>query len=206
MKIVLVGAPASGKGTLASSLSKEYGLVHISTGDIFREILAGNSSLKQEVESYVNNGLLVPDELTLKLVLNRLSNDDVKNGYILDGFPRTLVQAKMFSQNVDIDYAIYLDVKYETLLERTLNRLVCPNCKKIFVKTKYNSDCCDECNTKLTTRADDNEETVAKRYNVFKESTYPLVSYYQDLGKLVYIDASGTPDEVLNSVKSKISR
>ena len=162
--------------------------------------------LEQEVESYVNNGLLVPDELTLKLVLNRLSNDDVKNGYILDGFPRTLVQAKMFSQNVDIDYAIYLDVKYETLLERTLNRLVCPNCKKIFVKTKYNSDCCDECNTKLTTRADDNEETVAKRYNVFKESTYPLVSYYQDLGKLVYIDASGTPDEVLNSVKSKISR
>lgn len=205
MKIVLIGAPASGKGTQASLLSKEYGLVHISTGDIFREILSGDSALKNEVESYVNNGMLVPDELTLKLVLNRLSQDDVKNGFLLDGFPRTLVQAELFKKYQDIDYAVYIDASYETLLSRSLNRLVCPSCKKIFVKTKHNTDVCDECGTKLTTRADDNEQTVQKRYNEFIKSTYPLVEYYQKQNKLISVDGNNSPETVFNYLKLKIN-
>lgn len=204
MKIVLIGAPASGKGTQSQLLSKEYGLVHISTGDLFREILSGNSPLRAEVESYVNNGKLVPDELTLKLVLNRLNSDDVKNGYLLDGFPRTIKQAEMFSKVADIDYAIYIDASYETLVSRSLNRLVCPNCKKIFVKSKINSDKCDECGTTLTTRKDDNIETVKKRYDEFKSSTYPLVDYYASRGKLISVDGNNSPENVFSYLKSKI--
>ncbi len=204
MKIVLIGAPASGKGTQSELLSKEYGLVHISTGDLFREILSGNSPLRAEVESYVNNGKLVPDELTLKLVLNRLNNDDVKNGYLLDGFPRTIRQAEMFSKVADIDYAIYIDADYETLVSRSLNRLVCPKCKKIFVKSKINSDKCDECGETLTTRKDDNVETVKKRYDEFITSTYPLVDYYKSQGKLISVDGNDLPENVFNYLKSKI--
>ena len=204
MKIVLIGAPASGKGTQSKLLSKEYGLVHISTGDLFREILSGDSPLKDEIESYINNGKLVPDELTLKLVLNRLNNDDVKNGYLLDGFPRTINQAEMFSKVADIDYAIYIDADYETLVSRSLNRLVCPKCKKIFVKSKINSDKCDECGETLTTRKDDNIETVKKRYDEFITSTYPLVDYYKSKGKLISVDGNDLPENVFKCLKSKI--
>lgn len=204
MKIVLIGAPASGKGTQARLLSEKYGLVHISTGDIFREILKGDSPLKDEVERYMNNGLLVPDELTIKLVLNRLASDDVKNGYLLDGFPRTVNQAKLFKEQTDIDYAVYIDTPYETLVNRTVNRIGCPNCKKIFNKTSYNSDECDNCGEKLVSRADDNEETVAKRYNEFKTKSYPLVEYYKNQGKLISVNGDDLPENIFEILKSKI--
>lgn len=206
MRIVLIGAPACGKGTQSALLSKEYNLVHISTGDIFRDILKQEGPLKQEVDKYVNNGLLVPDELTLKLVKNRLSQLDKNQGYLLDGFPRNVNQAKLLRDIAEIDYAIYIDTPFETLLSRSLNRRVCPSCKKIFVKSKYKSEFCDECNTKLTTRADDNEQMVEKRFNEFKKSTYPVVEYYENLGKLIRVNGEDLPENIFKFIKMKIDK
>lgn len=203
MKIVLIGAPASGKGTQAQFLAKEFNLKHISTGNMFREIMSYENPLKSEVESYVSNGKLVPDEITLNLVLNTLSNQNIQN-FLLDGFPRNLNQAKMLTNAIGIDYAIYIDTDYNEIVNRSLNRLVCPSCKKNYNKTKLINYVCDSCNAQLTTRTDDNEIVIKQRYNEFINSTYPIIDYYKNLNKLIIVNGNENPETVFKNIKVKI--
>ena len=204
MKIVLLGAPASGKGTQVGLLSNHFNLTHISTGDIFRDILKTNNDLSKEVEQYLLNGLLVPDDLTFSLVKQKLSKQDTLNNFLLDGFPRNINQAELLKTFTDIDYAIYIDLDFETLVSRCLNRKVCPSCKKIFIKTEHNSENCDVCGEKLIMRADDNREIKLKQYEEFKKETYPLVSYYETLGKLIIVNGNDTKENIFKFIKSKI--
>ena len=189
MYIIMLGAPGSGKGTLAKELSKQYNLVHISTGDIFRENIKNETELGKKANMYMSEGKLVPDDLTIDLVKNRLEQEDVKNGAILDGFPRTTHQAeeleKFIKNNNPIDtVAILLDIPDEDLVKRVVNRVICSNkeCGAIynteFRKPKVEG-ICDVCGSKLIRRADDNEETVRDRLKVYHDNSKEIIEYYE---------------------------
>ena len=201
MYIIMLGAPGSGKGTLAKELSKEYSLVHISTGDIFRE--------------NIKKGQLVPDELTIDLVKNRLSQDDVKNGAILDGFPRTAHQAeeleKFIKNNNQMDtVAVLLDIPDEDLVKRVVNRVICSNksCGAIynteFRKPKVDG-ICDICGSKLEKRADDNEKTVRDRLNVYHNNSKEIIEYYNKENVLFTLNPNIYSETVLEDNLSKVN-
>lgn len=202
MKIVLLGAPGAGKGTHATRLSDDYGIPHISTGDIFRANLKNGTELGLKAKSYMDQGLLVPDELTVDLVLDRLKQDDCKNGWILDGFPRNLFQAealtKALADEGGIDYAIHLTIEDEQIVKRMAGRRVCSVCG-----ASYNMNglmplvdgVCDRCGGPVVQRADDAPETVLKRLAVYHEQTEPIVEYYRGIGKETPVDGSLPMDE-----------
>ena len=203
MKLVLLGAPGAGKGTQASKLADRYCIPHISTGDIFRANLKAETPLGLEAKKYMDQGLLVPDELTVDLVLDRLQKEDCAEGYILDGFPRTLVQAAALDKNETIDAAVDIEVVDEQIVARMAGRRVCPSCgepyhtetKKPAVEGK-----CDRCGASLIIRADDEPETVLKRLTVYHEQTAPLVDYYCSTGKLVSVNGMQSVDEVTGDI------
>ncbi len=203
MKIVLLGAPGAGKGTHATRLSDDYGIPHISTGDIFRANLKNGTPLGLKAKSYMDQGLLVPDELTVDLVLDRLKQPDCEKGYILDGFPRNLSQAEALTkalaeENDEIDYAIHLMVDDDVIVRRMAGRRVCTGCG-----TSYNTNGlmpkdghhCDRCGAEVVQRADDAPETVLKRLAVYHEQTEPIAAYYRALGKEAQIDGTLPKDE-----------
>ena len=203
MKIVLLGAPGAGKGTHATRLSDDYSIPHISTGDIFRANLKNGTELGLKAKSYMDQGLLVPDELTVDLVLDRLKQDDCENGWILDGFPRNLFQAEALTKALaeegdEIDYAINLIVDDEVIAQRMSGRLVCSGCG-----FSYNTNglmpkvdgVCDRCGAPVVRRADDAPETVLKRLAVYHEQTEPIAAYYRSLGKEAQIDGALPKDE-----------
>ena len=205
MYIVMLGAPGSGKGTIGKILSKDMNLAHISTGDIFREQISNKTELGKQAESYISKGALVPDNVTIKMVETRLSEVDVKDGAILDGFPRTAVQAEALKNFLEENnpmqkrIAIELDVPDEEIIKRIVNRVTCSNkeCGAIYnteFKPPKVKNICDICGGSLIKRKDDNEETVKQRLKVYHETSKDLLKYYQENGLLytVYPDCTNT--------------
>ena len=192
MKIVLLGAPGAGKGTQAKALSEKLSVPHISTGDIFRANIKGNTPLGVKAKEYIDKGQLVPDELTVEIVKERLVNPDCCNGFILDGFPRTIPQAEYLDKvlndmKIELDATLLINVKDDDIIKRMSGRRTCPNCGAsyhiIFNPTKVEG-ICDDCNTPVIQRADDAPETVLSRLETYHKQTQPLISYYEKAGKL----------------------
>ena len=195
MVIIMLGAPGTGKGTIASILTKELEFPQVSTGDIFRKNIKDGTELGKLAEQYISKGQLVPDEVTIGIVRDRLKEDDVQNGIILDGFPRTVYQAEeldkmLKAEGKKVDIVINLTTPEEEIIERIVNRRVCSNqeCKAIYnivLNPPKVEGKCDKCGSELVTRKDDNEETVRARLKNYFEQTAPLVEYYENKGNLV---------------------
>lgn len=205
MKIVLLGAPGAGKGTQADGISKRFNIVHISTGDIFRKNIKEQTEIGKVAKSYIDKGDLVPDEVTCEIVRLRLAEDDCKNGYLLDGFPRNLFQAEKLSEIDNIDYCINLDVPQEKLIARLTGRRVCSQCGKSFhVDFLNGKTVCDECNSNLIQRSDDHISQVTERMQVYVAQTKPLIDYYAKKGVLVNVNADGSIKEIEERIKQAI--
>ena len=204
MKIILMGAPGAGKGTHARFLSEKYNIPQIATGDIFRANLREKTPLGLEAKTYMDQGLLVPDELTTNMVLDRLEEEDCKNGYILDGFPRNLNQARALTEALAakgdaIDHVIHLEIEQDIILHRMEGRRVCERCGASYnIKSlpPRREGICDYCGGAVVQRPDDVPETVLKRLDVFHEQTAPIIEYYRQLGKEARVDSGGTIEEV----------
>lgn len=204
MKIILLGAPGAGKGTQADKLVEKYGFPHISTGDIFRKNIKERTEIGLLAKSYIDAGKLVPDEVTIKIVENRLKESDCANGFLLDGFPRTVEQAKALDEITDVDYVVNIDVPFEKLLKRITGRRVCPKCSSSYHVDFLNGEDTCKCGEKLVQRADDNEETVKQRISVYEKQTTPLVEYYGKTGKLVTVNGHKGVDEVFDEIVNKL--
>ena len=201
MNIILLGAPGSGKGTMAQKLTSELKIPQISTGDIFRKNLKEETPLGLQIKDIVSGGGLVPDEITIEIVKNRLIEPDCEKGYILDGFPRSIVQAEALDAFQNIDCAINLDVDNETVVKRLSGRRFCPDCNGTFhISTLTNATVCPNCGGKLIIRPDDSEATVRERLKVYEQNTLPLIQYYAKQGKLVTVDGNGAVDEVYGRI------
>ncbi len=203
MKIILLGAPGAGKGTQAKIISEKLAIPHISTGDIFRANIKGNTPLGLKVKGYLDKGELVPDELTVEIVKDRLGNPDCVNGCILDGFPRTIPQAEYLDKvltemNEKVDVALLIDVKDEDIIERMSGRRVCTSCgmtyNVVFNPTKVEG-ICDVCGSPVIQRADDAAETVLNRLETYHNQTQPLIEYYEKAGKLVIAEGASEVEE-----------
>ena len=208
MKIIMLGAPGAGKGTQAKKIAEKYGIPHISTGDIFRANIKNQTELGMKAKSYMDQGALVPDELTLELIMDRFTNDDCKNGYVLDGFPRTIPQAEALTKaladkNDAVDYAINVDVPDEAIVTRMSGRRACLACGGTY-HIKFNptkvEGICDACGGELVLRADDKPETVQKRLDVYHEQTQPLIDYYQTQNILKEVDGTLPLEEVFGAI------
>lgn len=210
MNIILIAPPAAGKGTESEKLISEYKLAHISTGDLLRKAIKENSPLKEEIDECISSGKLVSDDIILKLIENRILDEDCKNGYILDGFPRNIVQAEKYDEmlknnNVDAGYVFVIDIEKETAKERIVGRRTCPNCGRIystiFTLAKPKKDgICDDCNVELTKRKDDNEEAFEIRYETYLKETAPLIEYYDKKGILYHIDGNTDKNHTHNQI------
>lgn len=183
MKLVLIGAPGSGKGTLAQGLIKKLNIPSISTGDLLRNSIAQGTELGKKAKGFMDEGKLVPTELVLDLLKERISQDDTKNGYILDGFPRSIEQAELLDKMVEIDVCLFLDVDTDVVVNRIAGRRTCKECGKIY-HTDYYSDSKCECGGDLYQRDDDKAETVVKRIDTYLNTTSPVIEYYRNKGIL----------------------
>ncbi|MBP5354487.1 MAG: adenylate kinase [Lachnospiraceae bacterium] len=208
MKLVMLGAPGAGKGTQAKMIAAKYGIPHISTGDIFRANIKNGTELGEKAKKYMDQGLLVPDELTLALIMDRFAQDDCKNGYVLDGFPRTIAQAEALTASLKengeaLDMAIDVDVPDENIIERMGGRRACVSCGGTY-HVLYNppkvSGICDLCGGELSIRKDDLPETVKRRLTVYHEQTQPLIDYYTAEGILRSVDGTKDVNEVFAAI------
>ena len=204
MKIILLGAPGAGKGTQAIKLSRELNIPHISTGDIFRENIREGTPVGVRAKEFIDKGMLVPDEITLEIVVERLKKDDCNKGYLLDGFPRTLPQAEALAKIVDIDIALNIDIDQSILTERLCGRRCCPECGGTYHIKHLTGDTCTACGAKLITRKDDNIETVTKRLEVYNAQTAPLIEFYADNGKLFNVDGNRDVEVVFNDCLNRL--
>ena len=206
MNIILLGAPGAGKGTQASKIADRYGLPHISTGDIFRENIKNQTEIGKLAKSYIDKGQLVPDEVTCKIVEERISRDDCKNGYMLDGFPRTIAQAEALDNITNIDLVINIDVDFSLLMARLCGRRVCKDCGESYHVSRLNGATnCSRCGGELYQRKDDNPETVQSRLDVYNEQTAPLISYYTKKGVIFNVVSDSTPEAVFEKVSAKLN-
>jgi adenylate kinase len=212
--IILLGPPGAGKGTQAAYVARKLGLVHVSSGDLFRQALERGDDLASEVKSYMEKGMLVPDELTVRMVLERLEALDAEGGVVLDGFPRNLKQAKTLDENLAergkaIDRVISIRVSNGEILRRLGGRWICRNCQAPYHAT----DCppevmgrCDRCGGELYQRPDDNVETIKKRLAVYAQETAPLIDYYAGRGKLIEVDGEGGAESVGKRIIAALKR
>ncbi|MFC2009553.1 adenylate kinase [Chloroflexota bacterium] len=213
MRIILLGAPGSGKGTQADVLSKEIGLVHIASGDLFRQAQKDGTELGKMAKEYMEKGLLVPDEITIRMILERLSLLKSDQGFMLDGFPRTIEQAQaldkaLADEDKAIDKVMYVKVSNEELLRRLSGRWICRQCQTPFHVVSSPPKVagkCDNCGSELYQRADDTRETAEKRLEVYFSQTAPLIDYYQKKGKLVEIDGQQNIEEVSKQLLAVLS-
>ena len=199
MKIILLGAPGSGKGTLAKKISRDFGLPQISTGDLFRAIVKLDSPLANRVKEIMASGGLVPDEITIEMVKDRIEKSDCEKGFILDGFPRTVAQAKALEDFAKIDSVILVELPNETIIERLSSRRTCPKCGEIYSIEDNPEQVCKKCNTPLIQRDDDKPDTIKHRLEVYETSTAPLINFYSD--RLFKVSSAGTPEETYKPVK-----
>ncbi len=208
MKIIMLGAPGAGKGTQAKQIADKYAIPHISTGDIFRANLKAGTELGKKAKEYMDQGLLVPDELTCDLVMDRIGQDDCKNGFVLDGFPRTIPQAEALDAaltkiNQKMDYAIDVDVPDENIVNRMSGRRACLNCGATYhivsIPTKAEG-VCDRCGSPVVLRDDDQPETVKKRLDVYHEQTQPLIDYYKEQNILRTVDGTQPMEDVFGAI------
>ena len=207
MRIVLLGAPGSGKGTMAQKLTTQLSIPQISTGDIFRQNLKEETPLGLQIKDIMAKGMLVPDEITIEIVKDRLAKPDCANGYILDGFPRSIVQAEALDGFQTIDCAINLEVDNEAIVKRLSGRRFCPDCNgTLHVSTLADEHICPACNGNLIVREDDKEHTVRNRLDVYAKTTLPLVDYYANQGKLVTVDGNGSIDVVYDRILSALKQ
>ncbi len=208
MKIIMLGAPGAGKGTQAKKIAAKYAIPHISTGDIFRANIKDGTELGRKAKTYMDQGLLVPDELVVDLVVDRVDQEDCKNGYVLDGFPRTIPQAEALDKALaelgqKVDYAIDVNVPDADIVERMSGRRACVGCGAtyhlVYAPTKEEG-ICDVCGKELILRDDDKPETVQKRLNVYHEQTQPLIDYYTNAGILKTVDGTINIDDVFQAI------
>lgn len=212
LRTILLGPPGAGKGTQAAKIVEKYGIPHISTGDIFRENIKKGTELGKKAQEYMNRGELVPDDLVIEIATTRLLEDDCKNGFLLDGFPRTVYQAEKldeFLQSHDskIDKVIDIAVGKDELIERLTGRRVCKSCGASFHVVNIppkQEGICDYCGGELIQRADDNLETVTNRIDVYEDQTMPLIDYYEKAGTLTHIDGSTGLDNVFADIVSAL--
>lgn len=202
--VILIAAPAAGKGTEAAKLNKEFNMPHISTGDMLREKANEDSDLGRDINYKISNGMFVSDELIIEILKERIQKEDCNNGYILDGFPRNVAQAAAYQEMLkelgkDLGMVIVIDMDKEIAASRIEGRLSCPQCKKVYnihsegliPKTE---GICDKCNVELVKRADDNRETYMERYNTYIEKTSPLIDFYENQGVVYHVDGNSTSD------------
>ena len=208
MRIIMLGAPGAGKGTQAAQVAKQYNIPHISTGDIFRANIKGGTELGKKAKTYMDQGLLVPDELVVDLVADRIQQEDCANGYVFDGFPRTIPQAEALDKALEamgskIDYAIDIEVPDENIVNRMSGRRACLACGAtyhiVYAPTKVES-VCDTCQGELILRDDDKPETVQKRLDVYHEQTQPLIEYYSNKGILREVDGTVDINDVFTAI------
>ena len=208
MKIIMLGAPGAGKGTQAKMIAEKYSIPHISTGDIFRANIKNGTELGKKAKSYMDKGQLVPDELTLDLIMDRFKQDDCKNGYVLDGFPRTIPQAEALdtalkAKGEKVDFAIDVDVPDENIVKRMGGRRACVGCGAtyhvVYRPTKVEG-VCDKCGEELIVRDDDKPETVLNRLEVYHNQTQPLIDYYNEQGILKSVDGTVDMKDVFNAI------
>ena len=208
MKIIMLGAPGAGKGTQADKIAEKYRIPHISTGDIFRANIKNGTELGKKAKTYMDQGLLVPDELVVDLVVDRVNQDDCENGYVLDGFPRTIPQAEALTEALEkmgqkVDFAIDVNVPDENIVKRMGGRRACVTCgatyHMVYAPTKKEG-ICDTCGGELILRDDDKPETVQKRLNVYHDQTQPLIDYYTSQGILRTVDGTVDIDDVFRAI------
>ena len=213
--IIFIAPPNGGKGTLSESLIEKYGYGHISTGDLLREEVKAGTELGKEADSLMKAGKFVPDEIILKLIEKRIQKPDCENGYILDGFPRTLVQAQKYDEMLnelgkDLGVVIYIDIDKDMALQRSISRITCPNCKRIFNKVSPEMKpkvewICDDCGTELVQRSDDTEETFKDRFDTYINNVEPILNYYNDLNKLINVDASKNAEDIFKNIETYVT-
>lgn len=213
MKIIMLGAPGAGKGTQAKMIAEQYAIPHISTGDIFRANIKNGTDLGMEAKKYMDQGLLVPDELTVKILLDRVAEEDCRNGYVLDGFPRTIPQAEVLDKALaqigdHIDFAIDVDVPDENIVKRMGGRRACVGCGATYhiehIPPKKEG-ICDTCGMELILRDDDKPETVQNRLNVYHTQTQPLIEFYQKKGILHTVDGTVDMKDVFEAIVKILS-
>lgn len=210
MKIIMLGAPGAGKGTQAKKIAAKYEIPHISTGDIFRANIKGGTELGMKAKTFMDQGMLVPDEITIGMLMDRIHEDDCANGYVLDGFPRTIPQAESLAKALGaageaIDFAVNVDVPDDNIVSRMGGRRACVACGATY-HVQFNAPkqegICDSCGEKLILRDDDKPETVQKRLNVYHEQTQPLIDYYKKAGVLKEVDGTKNMEEVFKDIVS----
>ena len=208
MKIIMLGAPGAGKGTQAKKIAEKYSIPHISTGDIFRANIKNNTELGKKAKTYMDKGELVPDELVVDLIMDRFKEADCVNGYVLDGFPRTVAQAEalqefLVSRNENLDTALCIEVPSSFILERMTGRRVCLSCGASY-HVKFNppsvEGVCDVCGDNVIQRKDDVEETVKERLDVYERQTQPLIDFYKEKNLLSTVDGTKAINEVFESI------
>lgn len=210
MRLIVLGPPGAGKGTQAVMIAKKLGIPHISTGEIFRSNIKNNTELGKKANEYIDKGRLVPDDITIGIVKKRLSDDDCKNGFILDGFPRTIPQAKYLEEafsdmGMAIDYAVNIQVPDHEVIKRLSGRRVCPKCGRtyhIVSKAPKKEGSCEVCNEGLVQRDDDKEETIIKRLEVYHDQSEPLINFYNERGKLLNVESRETIEETFKNLLS----
>ena len=209
MNLILLGPPGAGKGTLAERLSRELNIPHISTGELFRTAIKNRNAMGIKVQTLLDSGNLVPDDFTIAIVDERLKEEDAAKGFILDGFPRTIPQAKAFDDHQKIDFVINFSLDEESVIKRLSGRRICSKCGKgyhlEYIPPKI-AETCDVCSEKLISRIDDQIDSIINRLEVYLRLTEPLIDYYESSNLLKTVDASPTAEEVLIQVKKTINR
>ena len=204
MKLILLGAPGSGKGSLAKKIASDFHIPQISTGDLFRKFAKEESELGKRLNMFIYNGLLVPDELTCQVLEQRIKEKDCENGFILDGFPRTIAQAKALEKITQIDGVILVDLPFETIIERLSSRRTCSQCGEIYSSTSYQKDTCEKCNGPVVQRDDDKPEVIKNRLEVYEQKTSPLINFYS--ARLFKVSNDKTLDETYRPVKAFLEK
>ena len=208
-KILLLGAPGVGKSTHSAKITKDFGIPAIATGDILRDNMKKETELGKKAKAFIEAGELVPDDLVIALIKDRFSEPDTKNGYLLDGFPRTIAQAEeldayLAAEGSGLDYVLYLNAPKEILVDRIAGRRVCPVCKAAFRADEVPDNICKNCGAELVIRKDDEAATAEKRIEVYNEQTAPLIDYYKNKGILIELDASGSIETVQAEIDSAL--
>ncbi len=212
MVIILLGPPGSGKGTQGLRLAKELGIPEISTGDILRKAIKEKSSLGEKAHEFVSTGRLVPDEIMMGLIEERILEKDCEQGFILDGFPRTVNQAKglqdiLKKNSIKIDFVLNFNIELSSLIQRLVNRRICTGCGKIYnilTMPPKTDSICDICGSALYHRNDDREETIRERFNVYKKQTEPVIEFYSGSNLIKEVEASGDLDEIYSSIRGLV--